>query len=74
MRKPGLVQLDNADVTSEAVRANANTDGRSPDNMSDNTVGQLAPLVRQRHEELLELGDAPVRPVELVLEVRELLL
>lgn len=74
MREPRLVQLDNADVTSEAVRANANADGRSPDNMSDNTVAQLAPLVRQRDEELLELGDAPVRLVELGLEVREHLL
>ncbi len=42
--------------------------------MSDNTVGQLAPLVRQRDKEFLELGDAPVRLVELGLEVREHLL
>lgn len=42
--------------------------------MSDNTVGQLAPLGRQRDEEPLELGDAPVRLVELVHEVREHLL
>ena len=74
IRELGLVQLNNADVTSEAIRANANANGRSPDNISDNTVGQLAPLLRQRDEESFERGDAPVRLAELGGEVREHLL
>ena len=45
IRELGLVQLNNADVMSEAIGANTNADGRSPDNISDNTVSQLAPLL-----------------------------
>ena len=74
IRELGLVQLNNADVMSEAIGANTNADGRSPDNISNNTVGQLAPLLRQRDEESFERGDAPVRLAKLGGEVCEHLL
>ena len=52
-----LMQLDYAKVAGILVRRDTNTDWGRPDDVSDDTVTGLAPMLLNVHKEGLELGD-----------------
>src|ERR1700722_16612587 len=54
MHEPILIQLNHAKVARVLVRCNTDTDGRRPDDVSNDTLLDLAPTVLDVHVERLE--------------------
>lgn len=66
-----LVQLDDAHVLCVAGRGVETGEGRRPDDMSDDPVVDVRPVILQRREETLELDDGCLRVVQVLLKPRQ---